>query len=302
MIKMSSSSRQDNTRLPELDCSFGVGLRREHYETISTAEVDFLELVTENFMSFGGKSKALAQEVSRQFPVVLHGVGLSIGSPDPLNEEYLSQLEALIELTNPRWFSDHLSYSSAFGVEYHDLIPLPFSKGAIDHVVPRIQEIQNRFSIPFLLENPSYYVTLPGSDRSEAAFFSEIVKQSECGILLDINNVYVNATNHGYDPIKFLEEIPLEKVAQVHIAGHDSSGKFLVDTHGAAVPDEVFALYSHLTRIAPKPFWTLLEWDHSVPSQDDLMKELEKVRQAAQFPSTFLTASNSPKRQARERS
>lgn len=265
-----------------LDWAFGLGLRREHYDHIASVrdEVDFLELVSENFMGFGGRPQEIARQASEAFPVVLHGVGLSIGSPDPLNSDYLEKLFALIERTQPRWFSDHLSYSSAFGVEYHDLLPLPFSKEAIEHVVPRVQAVQAQASIPFLLENPSYYIEMPGAEMSEAAFFTQIVEAADVGILLDINNVFVNATNHGYDPREFLDQIPLERVVQVHIAGHDASGEFLVDTHGAQVPDSVLELYGYLTEIAPHPFWTLLEWDHSVPDLDGLVQELKRVRRA----------------------
>jgi len=260
----------------------GLGLRRPFYASIHehAEEVDFLELVSENFMSFGGRPRQVADQVSRAFPVVLHGVGLSIGGPDPLNEKYLEKLAGLVERTRPRWFSDHLSYSSAYGVEYHDLLPLPFTREAVDHVVPRVRAVQERIGLPFLLENPSAYVRLPGGEMSEASFLGTIAEEADCGILLDINNVYVNAANHGDDPAAFLDELPLERVAQVHIAGHDASGSFVVDTHGAAVAAEVHALYEELVAAAPHPFWTLLEWDHDLPSLEELLEELARVREA----------------------
>lgn len=266
---------------PPPSWAHGVGLRRPHYEALQAGSdrVDFLEVVTENFMSFGGRPRQVLEGVRRHFPVVLHGVGLSIGSLDPLNPRYLEKLEALVEWLEPEWFSDHLSYSSAFGVEYHDLLPLPFTREAIDHVVPRVRAVQERIGLPFLLENPSYYVELPGAEMPEHAFLRAVLDEADCGLLLDINNVYVNATNHGYDPLEFLDALPLERVAQVHIAGHDASGTFLVDTHGDHVPAPVMELYAHLCARAPAPFWTLLEWDHHIPTLEGLLAESDAVRE-----------------------
>jgi len=260
----------------------GLGLRRPFYDQVLDhgEDIDFLELVSENFMSFGGRPRQVAARVSQVFPIVLHGVGLSIGGPDPLNEHYLDRLETLAARTRPRWFSDHLSYSSAYGVEYHDLLPLPFTQEALDHVIPRVRHVQERIGLPFLLENPSTYVRLPGAEMSEASFLGTIAEEADCGILLDINNVYVNAANHGDDPATFLAELPLERVAQVHIAGHDASGSFVVDTHGAAIAADVLGLYEDLVATAPHPFWTLLEWDHHLPPLNALVQELARVREA----------------------
>lgn len=266
--------------------AWGIGLRREHFEDVAdrAGEIDFLEVLSENFMRFGGRPRAVLDALAPRFPLVMHGVGLSIGSPDPLNEDYLERLSALAERLDAPWFSDHLSYSSAFGVEYHDLLPLPFTREAVDHVVPRVRAVQERVGRPFLLENPSYYVALPGAEMSEAEFLATIVEEADCGILLDINNVYVNATNHGYDPVQFLDTVPLARVAQVHIAGHDASGEFLVDTHGAHIDAPVFELYGELIgRLASldHPVWTLLEWDHGVPDLATLLAENAKVRAVA---------------------
>jgi uncharacterized protein len=264
------------------DSSFGVGLRRPHFGGIfeDNEGIDFLEVLVENFMMFGGRARDILKRAVDRFPIVLHGVNLSIGSIDPLNEEYLIALKEMIELCKPPWFSDHLSYSSAFGIEYHDLVPLPFTEEVVEHVVGRVQTVQERMGIPFLLENPSYYAELPGAEMSEAEFLREIVLRSDCGLLLDVNNVYVNAQNHGYDPRQYIDAMPADRIMQYHMAGHDDSGSFLVDTHGTHILPEVYALFEYtLEKVGP--VWTLLEWDNNIPSLDILLRENRYVRGAA---------------------
>ena len=264
------------------DAAFGIGLRRPHFHEIfeNNDGVDFLEIVSENFMNFGGLPLDVLKKSIERFPVVMHGVSLSIGGLDPLNPDYLKRLKKLIELVKPPWFSDHLSYSSAHGVEYHDLIPLPFTREAVDHVVARIRQVQAITDVPFVLENPSYYAEMPGKEMSEAEFVREVVTEADCGLLLDVNNVYVNAVNHGYDPYAFLDEMPAERVLQYHIAGHDDSGDFLVDSHGSYIISPVYELYRHaLDRIGPA--WTLIEWDNEIPSLDVLLEENRNVRKTA---------------------
>jgi uncharacterized protein (UPF0276 family) len=267
---------------PVAELAFGVGLRRPHFDRIleHNQGVDFLEIISENFLSFGGRPRRVLAAALERFPVVMHGVSLSIGGLDPLNQDYLDKLKDLIDVVRPPWFSDHLSYSSHIGVEYHDLIPLPFSEEAVEHVVRRIKQVQDRIRVPFLLENPSYYVELPGKEMSEAEFVREVVTRADCGLLLDVNNVYVNAQNHGYDAREFLDAMPKGRVLQYHIAGHDGSGEFLVDTHGSHIIPEVYALYQYaLERIGPA--WTLLEWDNNIPSLEVLLRESRNVREAA---------------------
>lgn len=262
--------------------SFGVGLRRPHFDGIFEHNdgIDFLEILVENFMMFGGRARDVLRRAADRFPIVLHGVNLSIGSIDPLNEEYLAGLQDMIEICKPPWFSDHLSYSSAFGIEYHDLVPLPFSEEVVEHVVGRVKEVQARMGIPFLLENPSYYALLPGAEMTEAEFLKEIVLRSDCGLLLDVNNVYVNALNHDYDPREYIDAMPADRVMQYHMAGHDDSGPFLVDTHGTHILPAVYDLFEYtLKRIGP--VWTLLEWDNNIPSLDVLLRENRFVRGAA---------------------
>jgi uncharacterized protein len=266
----------------EREARFGVGLRREHFDDIldRNAGVDFLEILPENYMDFGGRPRDVLRKVAQRFPVVTHGVSLSIGSLDPLNETYLDKLASLIQELNSPWFSDHLSYSSNFGVEYHDLLPLPFTEEALGHVVTRVRKVQDRIKRPFLLENPSYYAMMPGAEMSEAEFLGEIAQRADCGILLDVNNVYVNAQNHDYDARDFIKAMPASRVLQYHIAGHDDSRSFLVDTHGAAIIEEVFELFAYTLKTLG-PAWTLLEWDNNIPPVDDLLRENAQVRAVA---------------------
>ncbi|MFC1610252.1 DUF692 domain-containing protein [Myxococcota bacterium] len=274
------TQRDDNHELGR----FGIGLRRPHFDQVfdSHRGVDFLEIVTENFMRFGGKPRKVLERAIETFPLVIpHGVGLSIGSPDPLNESYLSELKELLAWLDPPFFSDHLSYSSAFGVEYHDLLPMPFSEEAARHVVGRIEAVQDRIGRRLLLENPSYYIELPGAEMTEAEFMSEVVRRGDCGILLDVNNVYVNSQNHGYDPYDFIDALPLERVGYLHIAGYDDSGEFIVDTHGSHITAPVWDLYRHtLRRLGPTS--TLLEWDNNIPPLEVLLNENGVVRAMAE--------------------
>jgi uncharacterized protein (UPF0276 family) len=275
--ELATQTQRDNEEF-----KFGVGLRRPHFDFIAENHegVDFLEIITENFMNFGGRPRAVLDEMAERFPIIVHGVGLSIGSIDPLDDAYLSRLRGVIDHVRPPWFSDHLSYSSNRNVAYHDLIPLPFSEEAIAHLVPRIKKVQDRMGIPFLLENPSYYAEMPGKQMSEAEFVSEVLARSGAYLLLDVNNVFVNATNHGYDPYAFIDAMPVDRVLQIHIAGHDDSGSFLIDNHGSHIIPEVYDLYQYtLRRIGP--VWTLLEWDHNIPTLDVLLAENRKVRNAA---------------------
>lgn len=269
--------------LPPHGPAFGVGLRRPHFDDVLERPegVDFLEITPENFMDFGGRPRDVLRRVRDRWPILSHGVSLNIGGPDPLDSHYLERLGELLEMIRPAWFSDHLSYSAAFGVEYHDLVPLPFTEEAIEHVVARVRQVQSIIRRPFLLENPSYYVKMPGAEMTEAEFVVEVVRRADCGLLLDVNNVYVNATNHGYDAREFIAAMPAERVIEYHIAGHDGGGPFLVDTHGAHIIDPVFDLYDYTLRTLG-PAWTLLEWDNSVPSWDTLVAENQAVRRVAE--------------------
>lgn len=260
----------------------GVGLRQTHWDTIFDAaeQIDFVEILTENFLGHQGRAHRILERAAATWPVVLHGTALSIGSVSPLDEGYLEGLAALIRATRARWFSDHLCFSSAFGVEYHDLLPMPFTREALDHLVPRIERVKRIAEVPFALENPSYYVQYAGSELSEAAFLTELLERADCGLLLDVNNVYVNSRNHGYDPKAFIEALPLHRVVQIHMAGHHDLGDVIIDTHGAPCVDRVLELYTW-TLQRTGPVSTLLEWDNEIPSLSRLLEENDRVRTAA---------------------
>jgi uncharacterized protein (UPF0276 family) len=263
--------------LPSL--GVGIGLRREFYDAVlqTGREVGWLEIVPENFMSFGGRPRAVLDACAERWTVLPHGVALDVGGPDPLSDAYLDGLASLAARVQAPFFSDHLCYAKLAGRYLHDLLPLPFSEAAVEHVVPRVRAVQARVGRPFLLENPSYYAVMPGGTLDEASFLRHVLEEADCGLLLDVNNVWVNAQNHGYDPRAFIDALPLSRVAQVHLAGHEVRPEVLVDTHGAPVCDEVWALYGYLlSKTGPVP--TLIEWDHAIPSLDAVLDQADTAR------------------------
>lgn len=260
----------------------GLGLRRSMFkETLENrAQIDWLEIVPENYFQKGGLAAYFLQEAMQAgFPIVSHGVNLSIGSTDPLNEAYLDDLNTLFQSVNPPWFSDHLSFSHVDGVYFNDLIPLPHSPATVSHVVNRIQELKAKVSVPFLLENASYYCAMDTGELTEAQFITQILEQADCGLMLDVNNVYVNAMNHHYDPIAFLESLPMERVVQLHIAGHFQAKHFIIDTHGEAICQEVYALLDEVLIRTPNLKAILLERDQNFPDLSELLAELQVIRQ-----------------------
>jgi len=264
----------------------GVGLRKPHFDAILTSprQPRWVEVLPENHFRFGGKPRAVLDAVRARMPVVAHGVSLDIGGPDPLNPRYLDDLARFCERWTPPWFTDHLCFSGAFGVQYQDLVPLPFSEAIVDRVAERVRRVRDFIGLPFGLENASYYLQLPGGTMGEGALLRRVLEAADCGLLLDVNNVYVNAMNHGYDPWRFMTSLPLERVMQVHLAGHEVLADGMrFDTHGAPVPDPVWELYARLVeRIGDVP--TLIEWDNAIPTWDVLMDEADRaaaVRDAA---------------------
>lgn len=266
------------------DLGHGVGLRRAHWDAIMApggAEgVDFLEILSENFMARGGRAARVLAEAAERFPLVLHGTALSIGSVDPLDNGYLDALAELVDRTDPAWVSDHLCFSSAFGVHYLDLMPLPFTEESLDHVADRVRAVQHRLGRPFLLENPSYYIEFAASTMSESDYLTALCARADCGLLLDVNNVWVNARNHGYDPYAFIDALPADRVVQIHLAGHEDQGDVIIDTHGDHVTDPVLDLYAHTLR-RTGPVATLIEWDNHIPALDVLRAENAKARAVA---------------------
>jgi uncharacterized protein len=256
----------------------GVGLRREHYRQVVTdpPEVDWLEVITENFMVPGGNPRRVLTRVRERHPVVLHGVSLSIGSTDDLDEAYLAELAALARDVEPAWVSDHLSWGRVGGVQAHDLLPLPFTEEALAHVAGRVERVQERLGRRILLENVSSYVAFEISEMAEWEFLAGVARRADCGILLDLNNVHVSAHNHGFDPLAYLAGVPGERVGQLHLAGHSRQGELLLDTHDEEVPEPVWDLYRAFLELhGPRP--TLVEWDEHVPPWAELVAQARRA-------------------------
>ncbi|MBI3321313.1 MAG: DUF692 domain-containing protein [Candidatus Omnitrophica bacterium] len=262
---------------PQLGC--GVGLRTEHYDVITREwpAMDWFEAVSENFMDSGGRPLRILEAVRHRYPVALHGVSLSIGSTDALDERYLQRLNALIERIEPAIVSDHLCWGKVGGEYLHDLLPLPFTEEALRHVAERVEQVQELLGRRILLENVSAYITYTYSTMPEWEFLTAVARRSGCGILLDLNNLYVNSFNHRFDPVEYLRHIPGELVGQFHLAGHTPMEGYLFDTHSRPVIDAVWALYRQaLARWGPVT--TLIEWDEDLPPFARLAEEAASAR------------------------
>lgn len=262
---------------------FGLGLRKEHFAELLAAppaSIDWFEAISENFMVAGGKPLAVLEHVRRDFPLVLHGVSLSIGGIDPLSADYLDRLQALIERIEPAWVSDHLCWTGVDGVNLHDLLPLPYTQESLAHVAGRVRQVQDRLGRQLVLENPSTYLTAAGNEMSEWEFLAALAEETDCLLLLDVNNVYVSACNHGFDPLRYLAAIPPTRVVQLHIAGHRDVDGFKIDTHDAPVCEAVWALYAQAARRFPAAA-TLLERDDAIPPLPELIAELDRARAIA---------------------
>ena len=263
--------------LPSL--GYGLGLRVDHYEEILRGQpnIDWLEVLSENYMVPGGKPHFYLRQLRERYPMVMHGVSLSIGSTDPINSEYLRQLKGLADSVEPAWISDHLCWTGVDGINLHDLMPLPYTEEAIAHVADRVSRVQDHLGRRILLENVSSYVSYKHSQIPEWEFVSAIAQQADCLILLDVNNVYVSARNHGYDPKSFIDGVPTSRVQQFHLAGHDDSGPILIDTHDAPVCEAVWDLYAYAVRRFG-PVSTMIERDDRIPPLADLLQELDRAR------------------------
>lgn len=261
---------------------FGLGLRPTHYETIlnDSPAIDWFEIVSENFLVPGGRPLHYLDRIRSRYPLVMHGVSLSIGSQDPLNREYLKQLRTLAERIEPKWISDHLCWTGAHGINAHDLLPLPYTEEALQHVVARVGEVQDFLGRRILLENVSSYVTYPESEMNEWDFLREIARRADCLILLDINNIYVSSVNHDFDPLTYLDAIPVDRVWQFHLAGHRNLGDYIIDTHDEPVIDPVWQLYSRAVQRFGKVS-AMIERDDNIPPLTELLAELEYARRLA---------------------
>lgn len=261
---------------------FGLGLRVDHYEAILSdrPRVDWLEVLTENYLVPGGKPLNYLMRFRERFPVVMHGVSLSIGSTAALDHEYLRQVKALAARVEPEWISDHLCWTGVAGRNTHDLLPLPYTEEALAHVVARVRTVQEVLERRILLENVSSYVSFRDCPLTEWQFLAEIAARADCLILLDVNNIYVSAVNHEFDPLEYLDAIPPERVQQIHLAGHENHGDYLVDTHDHPVPDPVWELYASAIRRCGAVS-TMIERDDRIPPLAELCAELDQARALA---------------------
>ncbi len=258
---------------------FGLGLRVEHYEAILAAHppVDWFEVLTENYLVGGGKPLDYLMRLRERYPLAMHGVSLSIGSTAPLNHEYLRQVKALAARVDPVWVSDHLCWTGIGGTNTHDLLPLPYTEEALEHIAARVRTVQDVLGRRILLENVSSYVTFRDSRLTEWEFLAQLAARADCLILLDVNNIYVSAVNHEFDPLVYLDAIPAARVQQIHLAGHENHGDYLVDTHDHPVADPVWELYAHAVRRFG-PVSTMIERDDHIPPLDELCAELAQAR------------------------
>ncbi|MDH4557898.1 DUF692 domain-containing protein [Pseudomonas sp. BN417] len=261
---------------------FGLGLRSQYHQEVldQLPAVDWFEVISENYLVSGGKPLYYLDAIAERYPLVMHGVSLSIGGPHPLDRDHLRQLRTLAERIGPRWISDHLCWSRGNAHQLHDLLPLPFTEECLAHVAERVRQVQDALGRPLVLENVSSYLRCADSEMSEWEFLAALVERSGCELLLDVNNVYVNARNQGFDPWEFIRALPAGAIRQLHLAGHSDYGHYLIDTHDAPVSDPVWRLYQRtLEHLGPVA--TLLERDDHLPPLDELLAELDKARELA---------------------
>jgi len=267
----------DINDLPRL--GLGLGLRNVHFEHIlsSWPEVDWFEAISENFMDSGGRPRDVIRRVAERYRVVLHGVSLSIGSTDPLDMDYLTKLKALAAEVQPAWVSDHLCWTGVQGLNSHDLLPIPLNEETLAHVAGRVHHVQEFLGRPLILENPSTYVGFQQTTMDEPNFLRELSATTGCGLLLDVNNVFVSCFNADTDPVTYIENFPCDRVVQMHLAGHSHHGTHIIDTHDQPVRPEVWELY-RLAWAKSGGASTLLEWDGNIPSFDECHRELLKAK------------------------
>jgi hypothetical protein len=266
-------------RLGHPNLGLGLGLRTVHFGYILEHQppVDWFEIISENFMDSGGRPRYVLEQITERYAVVMHGVSLSIGSTDPLNFDYLRRLKRLADAVKPHWVSDHLCWTGVAGRNAHDLLPIPLNEQTLRHVVARVRTVQDFLERPLVLENPSTYVTFAGSTMSEWEFLSRLTEETNSGLLLDVNNVYVSSVNHDFDPAEYIRSVPHRRVVQFHLAGHTNCGTHLIDTHDGQVIDPVWELY-RLAHQLTGGASTLLEWDARIPPFPVVHAEVLKAR------------------------
>jgi hypothetical protein len=261
----------------------GLGLRSEHFSHVlqTRPAVSWFEALSENYMGLDGRSAGrplqILQNIRRDYPIVLHGVSLSIGSVDELDFAYLENLKNLAACVQPEWISDHLCWTGVEGENLHDLLPLPYTEECLEHLIPRVHRVQEILGRPLVLENPSAYLSFRHSHLTEWDFLNELGNRTGCGFLLDVNNVYVSSINFGFDPMDYLRAIDKRRITQIHLAGHSSAGDFLIDTHDHPVADPVWRLYRESVRLWGK-IPAMIEWDDKIPEFEVLQQEADKAR------------------------
>jgi uncharacterized protein (UPF0276 family) len=259
---------------------FGLGLRPAHYDALldeHRGSVSWLEVLTENYLVPGGKPLHYLARLREHYPMVMHGVSLSIAGNEPLNVDYLREVRALADQLETRWISDHLCFTGVDGINLHDLLPVPFTGEALRHIAARISQVQDFLGRRILIENVSSYLTYRESEMSEWAFLSALAQEADCLLLLDVNNIYVSSVNHGFDPLTFLNGVPIERVQQFHLAGHSKVGAHLIDTHDAPIAPDVWQLYAAAVRRFGSGS-TMIERDANIPELSELLAELDQAR------------------------
>jgi len=259
---------------------YGLGLRPAHYEAIlsSDPDIDWFEIISENYMVAGGKPLYYLDRIRERYPVVMHGVSLSIGSTDPLNLAYLKDLKELADRINPVWLSDHMCWTGMGGRNLHDLMPLPYNEATAQHVIDRVKQVQDILERRILLENASSYLTFRHSDMAEWDFMAAVAEGADCLLLLDINNIYVSGFNHNFDPLDYMRQMPRDRVWQFHLAGHEDDGDVLIDTHDHPVRSEVWDLFEKACELFG-PVSTMIERDDNIPDLPVLLEEVDQMRQ-----------------------
>ena len=260
------------------DLGLGVGLRTVHFPHIlkESPAVDWFEVLSENFMETGGRPLHVLDQIAERYPVALHGVSMSIGSSDPLDRDYLRQLKALATRTRAHWVSDHLCWTGVLGRNVHDLLPMPYTEQSLRHTVARVRAVSDILERPLVLENPSSYVEFAASSMPEWEFLSRLATEADCGLLLDVNNVYVSAFNHRFDPRVYVDALPADRIVQYHLAGHTHKGTHILDTHSDHAVPEVWDLYARSVRRTGNVS-SLYEWDEDIPQFETVHAEARKA-------------------------
>jgi uncharacterized protein len=272
----------NNTDKPFL--GFGLGLRTDHYQDVleqKPKEIDWFEIISENYMIDGGKPLYFLDKIRQDYPMVMHGVSMSVGSTDPLNYDYLKQLKKLVERIEPMWFSDHLCWTGVDHKNMHDLLPMPYTEASIRHFADRISQVQDFMGRQMLIENLSSYITYTSDSMTEWEFLTAVAEKADCYILLDVNNIYVSSYNHHFDAMDYIQGVPKERVWQHHLAGHQNTGNLIIDTHDEPVIDPVWELYEKTAQLLG-PVSTMIERDANIPPLAEVIEELNQARAIAE--------------------